>query len=197
MKLTHKNRRFVDAFLVLGDAAKAAREAGYSAATAKQKGYELRHTPHIAAEIERRQKAIAAKFEVTAERIAAELALIGFANMQDYLTISDDGDPYLDFSGLTREQAAAIAEVTVEDFKDGRGGRARDVRKIKFKLADKRAALVDLGKHLGMFKDKDPAEVRVTLEDVSDLADAFTRRVAGLAAAGTAAGGTGGTRSVH
>jgi phage terminase small subunit len=28
------------------------------------------------------------------------------------------------------------------------------VRRVKFKLCDKRAALVDLGKHLGMFKDK-------------------------------------------
>jgi hypothetical protein len=26
---------------------------------------------------------------------------------------------------------------------------------VKFKLSDKRAALVDIGKHLGMFKDKD------------------------------------------
>jgi hypothetical protein len=65
-----------------------------------------------------------------------------------------DADPYLDFSKLTRDQAAALTEVTVEDFKDGRGEDARNVRKIRFKLADKRAALVDLGKHFGMFRDK-------------------------------------------
>jgi hypothetical protein len=28
------------------------------------------------------------------------------------------------------------------------------VRRVKFKLADKRAALVDMGRHLGMFADR-------------------------------------------
>src|SRR5262249_54524477 len=48
----------------------------------------------------------------------------------------------VDFSKLTRDQAAALQEATVEDFKDGRGEDAHDVRKIPFKLADERAALV-------------------------------------------------------
>jgi phage terminase small subunit len=60
---------------------------------------------------------------------------------------------------LTRVQAAALQEVTVEDYVDGRGddGRgdgARDVKRVKFRLGDKRAALVDLGRHLGMFVNK-------------------------------------------
>jgi hypothetical protein len=46
-----------------------------------------------------------------------------------------DGYPVLDYSELTRDQAAALVEVTVEDFKDGRGDDARDVRRVKFKLA--------------------------------------------------------------
>lgn len=96
----------------------------------------------------------AAKAEITVERIMAELALIGFSNMQDYMRPGIDGDPTLDFSALTRDQAAALSEVTVEDFKDGRGEDARDVRRVKFKLADKRAALVDMGRHLKMFTDK-------------------------------------------
>ena len=96
----------------------------------------------------------AARAEVTIEKVLNELAMIGFANMQDYMRVGADGDPHLDFSALSREQAAALTEVTVEDFKDGRGPGARDVRRVKFKLADKRAALVDIGRHLGMFKDR-------------------------------------------
>lgn len=112
----------------------------------------------MAAKVQDRVKEItgkaAEKAGVTIERVLGELALIGFSNMQDYMRAGPDGDPYLDFSALTREQAAALAEVTVEDFKDGRGESARDVRRVKFKLADKRAALVDMGKHLGMFKER-------------------------------------------
>lgn len=112
----------------------------------------------MAAKVQDRVKEItgkaADKAGVTIERVLSELALIGFSNMLDYMRAGPDGDPYLDFSALTREQAAALAEVTVEDFKDGRGESARDVRRVKFKLADKRAALVDMGKHLGMFKER-------------------------------------------
>jgi hypothetical protein len=54
---------------------------------------------------------------------------------------------------LTRDQAAAIQDITIDEYTDGRGQDAQPVKRIKFKLRDKRAALVDLGKHLGMFKD--------------------------------------------
>lgn len=91
---------------------------------------------------------------VTVTRVIDELAKIGFANILDYARLTDDGEPFLDLSEVSREQAAAIASFTTEDFKDGRGDDARDVRKVTFKLHDKRAALVDIGKHLGMFKDK-------------------------------------------
>lgn len=94
------------------------------------------------------------KAEITIARVVTELGKIGFANMADYMKAGPDGDPYLDFSKLSRDEAAALTEVTVEDFKDGRGDDARDVRRVKFKLADKRAALVDIGKHLGMFTDR-------------------------------------------
>lgn len=93
----------------------------------------------------------AEKTDITVQRVLNELAKIGFANMQDFMRVGSDGDPYFDFSALTRDQAAAIQEITIEDFKDGRGEDARDVRRVKFKLYDKRAALVDIGKHLGMF----------------------------------------------
>jgi len=96
----------------------------------------------------------AERTEITRSMIAEELAKIGFANMQDYMKVGADGDPYLDFSNLTAAQAAALAEVTVEDFKEGRGEDSRDIRRVKFKLHDKKGALVDLAKLLGFFVEK-------------------------------------------
>lgn len=92
------------------------------------------------------------KLAITKERVLEELAKIGFANMQDYMRTDHNGDPVLDFSALTRDQAAALAEVTVEKTKLG-AGTVGDVTRIKFKLHDKKGALVDIGKHLGMFKE--------------------------------------------
>lgn len=74
--------------------------------------------------------------------------------MLDYMTVQSDGYAYVDLSRLTREQAAAIQEITVEEYKEGTGEEARNVKRVKFKLADKRAALVDIGRHFGLFVDK-------------------------------------------
>jgi phage terminase small subunit len=152
--LTAKQQRFVDEYLIDLNATQAAIRAGYSEKTAYSIGNENLSKPEIAKAIEGAQIALAKRTEITADRVLTELGKLGFSNMQDYMRAGADGDPYLDFSNLTREQAAALAEVTVEDFKDGRGEDARDVRRVKFKLTDKRAALVDIGKHLGMFKDQ-------------------------------------------
>lgn len=153
MVLNPKQDRFIAEYLIDLNATQAAIRAGYSAKTAKQIGSRLLTVVDVKAELEKRQAELAKTHGVTVASIVQELAKLGFSNMQDYMRSGADGDPHLDFSELTRDQAAALAEVTVEDFKDGRGEDARDVRRVKFKLADKRAALVDLGKHLGMFKD--------------------------------------------
>jgi phage terminase small subunit len=152
--LTAKQQRFVEEYLVDLNATQAAIRAGYSEKTARAIGCENLTKPDVQEAIEAAQLERSKRTEITADRVLSELGKLGFSNMMDYMRIGSNGDPFTDFSAITRDQAAAIAEVTVEDFKDGRGEDARDVRKIRFKLTDKRAALVDLGRHLGMFKDR-------------------------------------------
>lgn len=115
--------------------------ARYSAGTAHVQGSRLLSNVKFREAIAKAQAKTAAKAEVTVERIVNELAKIGFANMQDYMGSTPGGDPYLDFSKLTLDQAAALAEVTVEEFVDGRGEDSRADKRVKFKLHDKRAAL--------------------------------------------------------
>ena len=92
----------------------------------------------------------------------------------------------LDVSSLTRDQAAALAEVTVEDFVDRCGEDAHAVKRVKFKLHDKRAALVDLGRHLGLFETKRKHDGKVEVE-ISDVRDTILKRLARFADARTAA----------
>ncbi len=73
--------------------------------------------------------------------------------MGDFMKVGPDGQPRLDFSALQRDHTAALTEVTVDEYKTGRGNEARDVRRVRFKLADKRAALADLCKLLGLFRE--------------------------------------------
>jgi hypothetical protein len=97
-----------------------------------------------------------------------ELARVAFANMLDYIKVTADGGVSVDLSQLERDTAAAILEVVVDTYVDGRGENAKEVKRVRFKLADKRAALVDLGKHLGLFvKPRGPVQpvnVRVGVE---------------------------------
>ena len=86
------------------------------------------------------------------KRIVTELEKLGFSNMLDFVRIDDDGQPQLDFSRLTREQAAAIAEITTDETTNPRTGEV--TRRTRFKLLDKKAALDTLGKYLGMFIDR-------------------------------------------
>jgi phage terminase small subunit len=154
MALNERQRRFVDEYLKDLNATQAAIRAGYSKKTSEQTASRLLSFVKVKEAIAEAMKNREKRTEITQDKVLRELAKIGFANMADYMKAGADGDPYLDFSKLTPDQAAALVEVTVEDFKDGRGEDARDVRRVKFKLADKRAALVDIGKHLGMFKDR-------------------------------------------
>lgn len=94
----------------------------------------------------------AAKTDIKVERILEELARIGFANMLDYVSIGQGGDANLDLTALSRDNAAAISEVVIDTHNARDGKDTVVVRRVRFKLLNKRAALVDLGKHLGMFK---------------------------------------------
>jgi phage terminase small subunit len=98
------------------------------------------------------------KYDLSADRILGELARIALANMQDYVTVGPDGETrFIDPARLSRDQAAALQEMTIEEFTD----RGKTKRRVRYKLADKRAALVDIGRHLGLFADPSLVNVNV------------------------------------
>lgn len=161
-----RQQRFIHEYMVDFNATAAAIRAGYSPQAASTQATRLMSEPFIQVEIQRLQAQHASKCAVTAERVIAEFAKLGFANMLDYMKVGPDGDPVLDFSKLTRDQGAALTEVTVEDFVDGRGDDARDVKRVRFKLADKIGALTSLARHLGLFVDKTEITVQTNPRDV-------------------------------
>jgi phage terminase small subunit len=148
MPLTPKQSRFVDEYMVDFNATRAAIRAGYSAKTAQPASSRLLSKVMISEEVGRRKEELAK--QVPPERIVRELARIGFANLQDYTRVVGK-DLVPDLGNATRDQMAAVQEITVEEYVDGRGEDARVVKRTKFKLHDKRAALVDLGRHVGLF----------------------------------------------
>ena len=118
---------------------------------------------------------------VTKEKITAELAKLGFSNMLDYMTVGADGLPFIDMTAIAadRDKGAAIQEVIVEtttrmEVNAAGEKEAVPVRKVRFKLADKRAALVDMARHLGM--NTDVVQVKNT-SDAEKTADQLKAEV--------------------
>ena len=155
MKLTPKQVRFVDEYLVDFNATQAAIRAGYKAKTAHVIGAENLRKPKIAEEIARRQKDLQRRTEISQDRVVKELARIAFADATDYACVetltyeNEDGtvSPVQivspkDTDTLSDDQRAAIAGI-----KHGANG-------IEVKLHDKIKALELLGRHIGMFNDK-------------------------------------------
>jgi len=118
---TTKQRLFIAEFLVDGNGARAAISAGYAKANAKQIAFQVLSNPAVAAEIDRRTAARMRRLEIKGESVVQELGRLAFANMADYITLQKDGSPYINVVGLSREQMAAIADITVDEYVEGRG----------------------------------------------------------------------------
>ena len=155
MKLTPKQMRFVDEWLIDFNGKQAAIRAGYSAKTAEATAARLLRNVKVQAEISRRQKDLQRRTEISQDRVVKELARIAFADASDYACIEtymyENKDGTLsplqvvspkDTGALSDDQRAAIAGI-----KQGANG-------IEIKLHDKIKALELLGRHICMFNDK-------------------------------------------
>ena len=169
--LSNKQKAFVREYLIDLNASQAAIRAGYSQKTAPAIGHENLKKPDIQAAIQEAQKAAQKRAEVTLDDILYEYKRIAFSGMSKFLHVNGDGDPKIDLTGCSPDDLDLLAEATVEDFTDGRGGGSRDVRRVKIKTLDRLKALETLGKHLGLGD-------KAAQERTNTLADAF--RQAGI-----------------
>jgi hypothetical protein len=98
---------------------------------------------------------VVASAAVSIKQVVAELTKIGFANMENYMRVDASGAPRLTFGELTSDHKAALQEVTCEEEIVGSGDDEDAlpvrVRKTRFKLYNKHAALVSILQHLGGF----------------------------------------------
>lgn len=157
VNLNQREWAFVESYFESGAKRASAVAAGYSERTAHAQATRLLKKVKIQAALDAKRAEAERSTTVSRERVLEELARCAFANMDDFMRAGPDGDPYLDFSTLKRAQKAALVEVTVDDYTEGRGEDARDVRRIKFKLANKLSALDQIVKMQGYGETENPA----------------------------------------
>jgi phage terminase small subunit len=154
--LTPKQSRFIQEYLIDLNATQAAIRAGYSKKTAEVQGSVLLRNLKVADAVSKAQAKTADRVEITKERWLAELALVYFADMQNFV----DVDPN---TGATRakgydampEGASRVISCIEENRtikEDAKGQDSIIFSKFKFKLHDKLKAGEMIGQHLGYLK---------------------------------------------
>lgn len=140
--MTPRQRRFVEEYLVDLNGAQAAIRAGYAPKRASDAARKTLKNREVADAVAAGMAAKRRRAEISADRVVEEYARIAFADIADFVRFGPDGMEVLEAAALSKEQTAAIAEVT--ESKTQRGGT------VRFKLHDKLAALNALARHLGM-----------------------------------------------
>lgn len=144
MALTAKQERFVAEYLIDLNATQAAIRAGYSARTASETGYENLRKPQIAAELARRSKKAATKYELSADlvirTIVQELTF-------DPAKLYDAEGRLLPITELPEDVRMALTSVEFEQH----GSKDAPVFVSKVKWAQRQGAREQAMKHIGMF----------------------------------------------
>lgn len=186
MKLTEKQKRFAEEYIIDLNATQAAIRAGYSEKRASEIGYQQLQKTTVQEAIQKAKDDRSKRTQITADKVLREFAKIGFSNISDYLKVDtrervvdyqedEEGNKrpitemiqsveLFDTDTIEREKMDAVAEI--KQTRDG----------IALKLHDKKGALDSIARHLGMFndninianKDGKPFEVNNT-HDLSKL----------------------------
>ena len=153
-KLTPKQQRFADEYLSCGNASEAYRRAydcsRMNAKTIGKRAQELLKNGATAGYLElvraAAQEAVAAKYEVTLEKLTAELLPIALADAGDFYEWGSSGVTIKDSKELSREQRGIVSEVSQTITPTG--------GTIRVKLHDKLGAIQQLAKLHGLVTDK-------------------------------------------
>lgn len=142
--LTWRQGRFVEEYLVCGNAAEAARRVGLGEKNAQSNGFRLLRVPLVAEAIAVEQKASAERTRVTMDRVRLELARLGFADIGDIVDWDGETLRLRPRDLIAKADRAAIAELKVRPGKHG--------PRITVRLHSKERALEALAKHVGLYR---------------------------------------------
>lgn len=121
-RLPQKYTRFVEEYLIDLNETKAAIRAGYAESSAHKQGWRMTRNAQVKAAIDAGKEEISKRAMINQDEVIKELALIGFADMNDFIKIDEGG---------------AIYAIPLESLPEGK---SRIVRKVKEKRVIKSTA---------------------------------------------------------
>lgn len=160
-KLTRKQQRFCEEYVIDFNGTRSAIVAGYSEKTARQIATETLSKPYIQDYINEIQKDLSKLSGVTALRNILELKKIAYASIAQF---KNDWMTEKDFNELTEEQLACISDIQYQTRTTGENTELI----VKFKLHDKQRAIEILNKMLG-FNEADKLDLSSLGESINTV----------------------------
>ena len=150
---------FLNHFIIHGNAAASARHSGSPAASARERGYELLHRPHIASRLHQHQLEARARFQESEAALRQQLTNIGFAQITDVVSWTPDSLTIKSMEDVPDGALAAIESISESVTSNG------GVRTIKVKLRDSLRALDQLARINGMYVERVVIDKTITVRD--------------------------------
>jgi len=142
-----KLRKFVRAYLKDFNAKNAALSVGCSERSAYELGCRWLRKVKASGLYEEESRRVLEQAGVNVHNVLQELVKLASANIADFIKIDENGQADVSLAGLSREQLAAIQEITVDTTGGSGDGERRRVLRTRFKLADKGSNLERLLKY--------------------------------------------------
>jgi len=154
-----KQEQFCQQYVIDLNGTKAAIRAGYSKRTANEQASRLLANVNIKERIAQLQAEIAERNQLKADDIIQELRALAFWNIKDFLKPSN---VIKDMTKVKRDVSKPVVGIKTKETRLTVGGATTTEVTTELKLADKRAALVDLGRHIGIFeKDNNQKKIKI------------------------------------
>lgn len=150
-RLTPKQARFVEEYLIDLNATAAAQRAGYAAKTAYSIGQRLLKHVEIQSSIEAAKARRSERTEISQDAVIKELAKVAFGDIRSVMDWGPHGVKLKESRDLSPDAAALVAEVSETSTESGGS--------LKLKVNDKLKALELLGKHLGIFEKNNKLDI--------------------------------------
>jgi len=155
MKLKNdQHERFCQEYLFDLNGTKAAIRAKFSKKTARSKASQLLTKVNIQKRIVELKAEREERTHVTQDRVVRELAIIGFSDLKNYISIDENTGAIIakGFDAMPPEESRALQSIkedrVIKEDADGRKTTVYD--KVSFRMHDKIRALEILARHLGM-----------------------------------------------
>lgn len=169
-KLTEKQKRFVDEYLIDLNATRAYKAAYPSVKkdeTARVNGSRLLTNANVQKYLNERQTDLQRRTEITQDKVILELAKIAFTNGSDFAKVvtkprkvrcwdKDLNEYVYEEDACYRDQYVEL--IDTDELPEAKKAAISSIKETKFGISvescDKLKALELIGRHLGMFKDK-------------------------------------------